>query len=195
MLTPMQVPGVKFNTGDKGGEYLAKLKQLSDAVDAAITQYNTQVQAANDAQNYKTAIEQLQSNIQAISESGLPSQSGHANKALVSNGTATAWLHLSGYNRHEIGAFEVNAGDRVFVQITEETICIAPESVWLFDPLLIHNSKASSHNLIFTIPADATYVIASPESKPNAVAGDTIIIPPGRRLSLQCLEANKMEVI
>jgi len=80
MLTPMQVPGVKFNTGDKGGEYLAKLKQLSDAVDAAITQYNTQVQAANDAQNYKTAIEQLQSNIQAISESGLPSQSGHANK-------------------------------------------------------------------------------------------------------------------
>ena len=141
------------------------------------------------------AMETLTANIQAISESGLPGQSGQGNKALVSNGTATAWHHTMGFNRIESDDFTLRAGDKVKATITKDIVVTAPASVSLMEPFYIENSKSSTHNAMFTLPAGISYSVLPIKGSTSAVAGDTIPIPPGEHLALQCTQTNKLEAI
>lgn len=102
---------VVFTLGDK--DYIAKLNQMSQqagdvqaakqAAETARTQAQqavTQATTAGAAEVTKAAQEVAKAaahvaNAQAIAESGLPAQTGHAGKVLKTNGTATSWGTLA----------------------------------------------------------------------------------------------------
>lgn len=103
----LPIPGVTFTTLDRGGDYLAKLQQLAQALDTSITAFNNQIDATQTATQIKAQVQELAqemvalaqqavSDAQAISESGLPSQTGKAGAVFITNGATSAWRKTDG---------------------------------------------------------------------------------------------------
>jgi len=103
MTQQLIAPGVVFSAANKGGDYLAKLQQLSTAVDTAFVAFNEQLAAAGTVEQIRAATAQLHAQTQqlvaqavAITQSGLPAQTGRAGAVFVSNGTTADWKKTDG---------------------------------------------------------------------------------------------------
>jgi fructose-1-phosphate kinase PfkB-like protein len=99
----LAAPNVTFSTLDRGGSYLVKLQQLATAIDTSIAAFNQQVDAAATAEGIKAQVQELVALAQqavtdakAISDSGLPNQTGKAGAVFVTNGAASAWKKTDG---------------------------------------------------------------------------------------------------
>jgi hypothetical protein len=118
--TPITVPNITFATTDRGGQYMFKLNAVAAAIDTAISGFNLQLAAANDAQvhaqnlagSLSTAAasatkagDWAEKAVDVIVETGKYSAKHHATKAATSASTAaghvaTASGHVTAASNH-----------------------------------------------------------------------------------------------
>ena len=208
MAELMPVPStedITFVTTDQGHQYLDRLNVLGVVCKTAIEAYNAQIQAGNDAaealqaaiaantvqqaNNDKAITEQ-----QAISETGLPLQTGQANKVFTTNGKSGAWRHASGFTRRVTTDFDIQPGEKVevYTATTDEIICTPPLTLAQYAPFYLANNQGSKGDVIWVVPEGVTYDTLNKYGKSLAV-GDKIRIKPGQRLALQCRVPDVLE--
>lgn len=150
----------------------------------------------NAIQRDVTQLSSSQQVTQAIlSQNNLSNQQNQENKTLVSAGSSANWQHQMGFNRVESSSFDVKAGDRVYVTLSQAAICTAPVKVGLLEPFYVTNGRTSTADLSFKLPANANYSILPVIGDEAAIAGDEIVLSPGDTIALQCLKANTLEAI
>lgn len=59
MTLPLSPPNVEFSAANKGGDYLAKLQLLSQAIDTTCLAFNAQIAAAQTAEQISEAVSQM----------------------------------------------------------------------------------------------------------------------------------------
>jgi len=103
MTQPLNAPGVVFSAANKGGDYLGKLQQLAGAVDTAFAAFNAQLAAAGTVEQIRQATavlhaqtQQLVAQAVAITQSGLPVQTGRAGAVFVTDGNVASWKKTDG---------------------------------------------------------------------------------------------------
>lgn len=189
--TPLTPPNVQFEVNDRGGQYLQKLRDLAQAVDDAINEYNLAISAGTDSQQtYDDLIqfvgqkiaemEGIRDQTAAISESGLPEQAGQENKALTSDGEHFSWQHTSGFSRFVSENTELVPGDKVLFNATQELDVSLPETIPAGSPFLIRNSATSTHDIILQVSEEITTLAG----KTNWQNGDTLRIKPSEQIFL-----------
>jgi len=205
-LTPSRnypKPAAEHTLSEDVSRIRESFSMLDTDVDSLLTEQNTLKQTQSGLQLGQNALRadvteltmsQQASNL-LLSDNQLDAQQGQQNKVLVSGGNNAGWQHQIGFNRIESGAFELMAGDRVLVTLSQAQVCTAPSMVNLLEPFYVANDRTSSADLSFRIPNDANYSIVPVSGDIHAVAGDEIAIPAGEAIALQCLKANTLEAI
>ncbi len=166
-------------------KYQEKLIAQQEKLNEAITQYNASVDAGENAEQIKAQIVLIQNDIQAISESGLPSQVNNASKALISDGNQTGWQFVQGHNDFADTGRALIAGDSVFFTLATEQTCTYPARIAKRDPIIIENDEESLANLIAHLPNDANYTIKGRNN--TMIANDTVVIEPGEKFAIQAI--------
>lgn len=62
----LSVPGVTFTTADRPANYMHKLQELCSAIDATVTAFNSQVDAAQTAEQIRDATALMMSQVEQI---------------------------------------------------------------------------------------------------------------------------------
>lgn len=62
----LPIPGISLTTLDRGGEYLLKLQQLAAAIDTTVQAFNSQVDAAQTAEQIREATALMKSQVEQI---------------------------------------------------------------------------------------------------------------------------------
>lgn len=205
MANTLPLPGVSFTVDDRGGQYFAKLQQLAAAIDTCVAAYNASVNAGVDASDYLQQVQDLQGQIvlslqeaiaemqqirndtQVISASGLPSQTGNANKALVTDGDTLAWGHTWGFTLDNT-LTQLNPGDRRIMLITTDTPVSMPASITTGQPFVIRNSAASTARINLQLKHELL------TAKGTLDAGSIINIEPGTTWPMVAISNTQLEL-
>ncbi|QFU23722.1 hypothetical protein FM038_017125 [Shewanella eurypsychrophilus] len=98
MAEPLPSLDIKLENSDVGEVFKNKINALVEGLNLNRTEFNNQLAAAilsedysELSKTYRDTAEQHMLSAQAISESGLPSQAGKNGRALITDGTVTAW--------------------------------------------------------------------------------------------------------
>lgn len=162
---------------------LEALTQFAASLDAAVAQLGGMISSAD------ATFGQVLEDVLSIYEDSLPVQAGHANKALITNGTSSGWQHTAGFNRYADSSLMLESGDRVLITATRAGIQASlPAAPAIGTPFLLRNSSTSTHEAVLLISSETR---AAP-GIPAWMAGDTVRILPGEQIFLvmntTCLE-------
>ena len=206
MANTLPLPGVSFTVDDRGWQYFPKLQQLAAAVDTCVAAYNASVAAGVDASGYLEQVQDVQAQIvlllqeaiaemqkirnatQVISASGLPAQSGNANKALITDGEMLAWGHTWGFTPDNT-LTQLNPGDRRLMLITTDAPISMPALIIPGQPFVIRNSAASTARIKLQLQH------ALVTEKEMLAAGSIVNIEPGHTWPMVAISDTQLELV